>query len=537
MVPRRPHRARYRGPIIAQNLVSDYLNRKLDNWDWVKRVGKPDLVQAFNGFRFSAAKQPFEHQLQCFALGVELPQFLFFLDMGGGKTALTLALYRWHRKHSRVRRMLVVMYKEVNVQSWLDEIALHAPELRVRTLLGSTKERRAEVTQDADIYLTNYSGLQLLMTDLLPTNRGKKRKRQVDPRLAERFAKRFEMVVLDESQCIGNSQSLVYRLCRHFTHHVPYRYALTGTPFGRDPTMLWSQFHVIDDGETLGKTLGLFRAAFFNAKEGFWGGLKYEFDERMDAELHRVIKHRSIYYRDTECSDLPPAPKPIVVRCPFSLEAKEQYRAVQRRIKELQGSKEEIENSFTRMRMCTSGFLSVREEDSRNRLTLHFEENPKLEALETLVHGVPADTKCLIYHDFVLTGKLIGRMLERNKLQYATLSGATKDPAGEMRRFLHDKKVRFLVANNVSGSTGINPQHVASYAIFYEAPVSPIHRKQAIKRLHRQGQKKRVHIYDLVVPGSVDEQVLEYLAQGKNLFNSIVGGDRSARRRLLEELK
>jgi SNF2 family DNA or RNA helicase len=410
------------------------------------------------------------------------------------------------------------------LQSWIDEIELNAPQLTYKLLIGSTQEReRLLYGKPVDFYLINYPGLQFLMSSLAEVRGKKKRRRQVDPKLAGAVASRFDMAVFDESQKIGNSQSLVYRLCRHFTKHCRFRYALTGTPMGRDPTMLWSQFHVVDNGATLGDTLGLFRAAFFNASDNYWGGIDYTFDSRMEGELNRLLKNSSIYYQDSEFSDMPPVPPAQRIKVRFSTSAKEQYNGVVRRIKETYGSIEERKSSFVRMRMCTSGYLSVKS-DIEGRLTMYFDENPKLEWLEEMVAGIPYDSKLIIYHEYILTGKLICRILDRIKLPYATLSGQTKDQLGEMRRFLKDDKVRFLVANNETGSTGINPQEVANYMVFYESPVSPITRKQAIKRLHRTGQKKHCHFYDFIVPNTVDEDILESLEKGKNLFDAVIQG-------------
>lgn len=522
----RGKRRHYVGPLIAKDTVAKYLSRELDEFDWIKKVPRLSLAKLFNGFQFSANNKAWLHQLACLAIGIEYPNFLYFLDMGGGKSSLTIALHRWHKQHSGLQRTLIMVPREVNIQSWVDEIDLHAPELTYTVLLGDTAERNELVQRDTDLYLINYPGLQIYMSELQAV-RGKKkgkRKRYIEPKGAKKFAQRFDMAVFDESHRLGHNQSLTYHECRYFTRYCKFRYALTGTPFGRDPTMLWSQFHVVDDGATLGDSLGLFRAAFFNAHDRYWGGIEYTFDKRMEKDLHQMIKHRSISYSDAEFSDLPPMPPPQRVRVNFSVSAHEQYKNVVRQIKEAHGSQEELKNAFARMRMCTSGFISVKS-DIEGRLTMYFDENPKLDMLEEMIGDIPEDTKCIIYHDYILTGKMITRMLDRNKITYATLSGQTKDQRGEMRRFLHDDSVRFLVANSDSGSTGINPQGVASYMIFYETPVSPITRKQAVKRIHREGQKRRIHIYDLCVPNSIDEQILEYLKQGRDLFDAVIRGE------------
>src|SRR5215471_7492707 len=113
-MPPRPRHRHYAGPVVSQQVVADYLNRSLDDWDWVKGLSRIALTKELNGFQFSHAYQPFLHQLQGFVLGMDLPQFLFFQDMGAGKTALMLALYRWHRQYNGVARLLVMVPKEVH---------------------------------------------------------------------------------------------------------------------------------------------------------------------------------------------------------------------------------------------------------------------------------------------------------------------------------------------------------------------------------------------------------------------------------------
>lgn len=515
-------RRRVRGaPIVAESAVNEYMQRDLDSYNWVKRTRRADLLHGINGFKFGT--DPFLHQLQCFNIGMVEPRFLFLLKMGAGKSKLVLDLIRWRRKHSGVRRALIVVPREVIVQSWLDQIAEHAPDLTTTVLLGTKAEREEALQQESDLYLVNYPGLAVYMTELVAQGKKGRRKRVITPQAAKRFAQHFDLVVLDESHKIGNHEALVYRECRWFTKYCPYLYALTGTPFGRDPIKLWSQFHVVDNGETLGKSLGMFRAAFFLPETNrFSGGVDYHFNPRMEGKLHRVLQHRSIYYDDKEFADLPPVHR-IRRRVGFSERAEEQYQNVLKRLRDSRGAVDELRNAFVRMRMITSGFLSVKSELDE-RLVLQFDENPKLDALEDMLFDLPEDSKCIIYHDYIVTGKLIRAMLTRNKLKHAELNGQTHDQSGQIKSFLHDPDVRFLVANNESGSTGINPQKVANYAIFFESPVSPITRQQAEKRMVRTGQTKHVHLYDLVVPDSIDEKILWFLKQGRDIFEAVCAG-------------
>lgn len=504
--------------------VAEYLNRPLESFTWMKKLPRKDLLE---GIDLNWHVPPFHHQLVCFNIALEQPHFLYFLDMGAGKTKLILDIVRWKKKHDKLGRVLVLMPKEVHVQTWMDEIAEHAPELTYTALLGSTAKRfDALLEADTDLYLLNYPGLQLYMTNLQRIHpRKKKRERVLDDKLGAEFARIFDMVVFDESHRIGNPNALVYRECRRFTKYCRFLYALTGTPFGRDPSKLWAQFHVIDNGETLGTSLGMFRAGFFDVKDLPWARI-YTFDQRMEKDLHKMIQHRSIRYDEKEFGDLPPTTVKLI-KIKLATSAQEQYENVMRRIKESHGDLDELKNSFVRMRMVTSGFLSVRSELG-DRLTVEFDRNPKLEALEELLGNLSETTKAVIFHDYITTGEIICRMLAKNKWQHAAINGRVEDPIAQLKSFLHDPACRFLVANSETGAEGGNYQKVCHYTFFYESPVSPITRKQAIKRTSRTGQKEHTFIYDLAVPNTVDTKILAYLASGQDLFNAVCNGDRKA---------
>jgi hypothetical protein len=58
-------------------------------------------------------------------------------------------------------------------------------------------------------------------------------------------------------------------MCRAISFECQYGIGLSGTPFGKEVEDIWSQFYLIDFGETLGTTKGLFLEAFFNSQKNF----------------------------------------------------------------------------------------------------------------------------------------------------------------------------------------------------------------------------------------------------------------------------
>ena len=511
---------RWVGPVILPSAVANFLSRPLDDHSWIKQCTRDQLLKAIGPFPFHTS--PRLHQLACFYLGICNPQFLFFLAMGAGKTKLILDILYYRMLHYQQGPFLVLVPSAVNTDGWKDEIEIHRPELRAIQLLGSREERTMLAQRAADIYLLNYDGLQSYVTALV-----KDEGRVLDRKAAHNFFHNFSGTVFDESHQLGNRASLRYRMCSAVSKDLPVHYATTGTPFGRNPEKLWSQFHAVDRGETLGQTLGMFRAAFFTAKENYWGGVDYTFDPDKEAELHRLLQHRSIRYRDEEFSD-----QPKIVRkrhrVSFGVDAETYYKKVLTELREAQGNIQEQRNSFLRMRQVCAGFLALKAEDEE-RLEVSFYTNPKIEELETLVDGMLEDEKLIIYHEFIRSGNMVVEMLDRKKIRWARVGGGAqkKDPVEQMRKFLKDPRCRILVYNYKSGGgAGHNLHTVCRRIVYYESPVDPIVRSQTEGRITgglRTGDY-HTYIHDLTVAKSVDETVLKFLEEGKDLFQAIIEG-------------
>jgi len=432
---------------------------------------------------------------------------------------ITADLIRFRKRRGELGKALVLAPELLHVASWEEQLRTHAPDLRYHLLLGDRGERMDLIGQPADVCVMNHKGLEVYMSHRALV---KRRVKQVlhEERAAE-FASRFNFVVFDESHRLGNHQSLLYEMCRWLSHGADYRYALTGTPFGRDPAKLWPQFMLVDHGETLGRTLGLFRSVFFTARQHYWKGIEYVFNAKMSPQLHRVIKHRSITYELAELRDMPQKLR-VLLPVGLSGEGAAYYARIVAGLREAQGDYASLGNVFVRMRQCASGFLALRADDE-SRIEVQFRDNPKLDALRELVLG--KEDKLLVFHEFIRSGVLIERMLAQAKIGYAALRGGTKDPAGEYGRFLRDPHCRVFVLNNRLGSEAINPQYVCRRAVFYESPVSPIQREQAEGRVHRPGQRWTTFIYDLTVRGTVEEKILRYVREGRDLLRAVLSGD------------
>jgi SNF2 family DNA or RNA helicase len=514
--------------MISKAVQEAFMARDLDNHDWLKDVPASDfdaiLADKYGDFTFNDPPL-WHHQKAAFILGASYPEFLYFLDMGLGKSRIILDQIRYRKHCGNLRAALVLVPNITNVFTWSVEAKKLAPDLTLQMLHGSSADKAEQVNIPADVYCTTYAGLTAMLS--FPTEVKRKKglvtEWVIDWELAHQFASLFNFLVLDESTEVKSHRSLQYELCKGIAKVCDYKYALTGTPFNRDLQELWPQFQLIDGGETLGRTLGIFRACFFREKKNYWGGYEYTFQKRQTKKLHEVIKHRSIAYDSDECVDLPPKREKLV-KINFYGGAEPYYEAQRQKIIAAGKNVKLMENAFLRLRQISSGFLSYKDEDTGERIEIEFPENPKLDACMDRVSKLPINRKCIIVHEFIKSGDMISRALTKAKIKHCKIAGATKDKMGELQRFLDDPEYTVLVLNHMSGGKGTNIQ-VANYVIWYESPVSVINRLQTMKRAWRPGQTRKVMFYDLVVTGTVDEKILKYVKEGKDVMRAVISGE------------
>lgn len=541
---------KFRGPVMKPGAVEAFLNRKiLANHDHLKQLKEHELLGMINASAeplppFKFLTSPRQCQQVCLAISTYRLAFLFFVSMGGGKCKLILDMIRFRKHIGQLSCALICVPEKIHFAAWEDQIKLHAPDLRIVFLSGDKQNRMKQFEKvqhgECDAAITIYAGLQVFMTSMQPvktkegrptiTKTGKvKEKHAVDVKLSNQFVEPFNFVAFDECHHLGNHQSLVSQLAGWISSKCEFKYAFAGMPFGRDPIMMWPQFKIIDGGETLGASIGLFRAAFFNAKKDEWASrkmgwdiIKYEFDQEKWPKLHRLLKHRSIFFAEDELGDLPELnliPKPVEL----SPEGKAHYKKILAGFKEAKGNYESMKNSFIRMRQVASGFLSLKAEDE-SQIKIRIKENPKLEMLQQLLLDREPNSKVLIFHEFTYSGNVIRELLDELKIGHASMWSGVKDATAEYHRFMRDPKCQAFVLNNSLGTESINPQTVCNQAIVYESPISVITRKQLEKRLHRQGQTKPIFIYDIVARGTIEEKILTFQADGKDLFKAVMEG-------------
>jgi SNF2 family DNA or RNA helicase len=512
--------------LISRTATAEFLDRKLSNYLWMKGLTPDDILRELKCLKVRPVFKTTSwlHQLVCFYIGLREPRFLFLLDMGLGKSKILADLMTQAQREKKLTRALVTVPRIINLDSWVDDLAKHSELEPWSVNVPDTDEKWERLSQPkGDVTLIDLASLNLAVCTRVKKSKGKGYALVRNPDRVAHLQKVYNFVSIDECHKLGNTDSLWFEIVNQLSRKADYCYGATGTLFGKQVEKLWPPFYVVDRGETFGPNLGLFRSAFFTAKTMPWKGTVYTYKTSMDTELHRMLQHRSIRYDEAEVKGDLPERVHIQKHYYMADDQREHYLRALEGLIDASGSLEVLDSAWLRMRQIVSGYLAWKDEHGAH--VLHFKKNPKLDGLESLLEEMLQDSKVVVCYDYTETGRMISNRLTDLGIAHEWFYGGTKDKSGSRRRFMEDPKCRVFVMNSEAGGTGNDGlQGVAKYMIFYETPTPPTTKKQTWKRIHRNGQKHRSFIYDLVMKSSCDTGILKDLEAGIDTHDRVVNG-------------
>ncbi|KAI9887515.1 MAG: helicase [Watsoniomyces obsoletus] len=166
----------------------------------------------------------------------------------------------------------------------------------------------------------------------------------------------------------------------------------------------------------------------------------------------------------------------------------------------------------------------------------------KLHVLGRLLHHLRTSTmeKVVLISNYTATLDLLQAHLAANEFTFLRLDGTTpsskrQDLVDSFNRSSADACFAFLLSAK-AGGVGLNLIG-ASRLVLFEADWNPSTDLQAMARIHRDGQKKPVSIYRLLLGGGIDEKIWQRQITKMGLADSVIDQKASASSFTVEELR
>ena len=424
-------------------------------------------------------EQLHEYQLFCIDFILRHPVAGIFLDMGCGKSIITLtALWLLALDYFNISKILVIAPKRVAEDTWSREFEKweHLYGLKISKVLGTKKQREEALRCKANIYIINRENVVWLV---------------------ENYPWDFDTVVIDELSSFKSNKAQRFKALKKVRPKVQRIIGLTGTPAPNGLLDLWPQMNLLDMGERLGRFIGGYREQFFipdkRNREIIYS---YKLKEGAEDKIYELISDICISMKAVDYLDMPEC---IFNRMEVTMDEKETvlYSQLERDMVLTIGEDEldAVNAAALSNKLLQMANGAVYDE---NKKVIHIHDR-KLDALEDLIEAANGKPILIAYwfkHD-----------RDRIKARFnARDIDSTKDITD-----WNEGKIPVALIHPASAGHGLNLQEGGSTIVWFGLTWSLELYQQLNARLWRQGQKHTVVIQHIITLGTVDEDVMNAL--------------------------
>ncbi len=460
--------------------------------------------------KYNYKTEPFEHQRTALKQGAESQNFAYFMEMGTGKTKVTIDNAAYLFTQNKIKHAIVIAPNSVYL-NWVKEIKTHCS---VDYNIMAHKVDTMLSPQLADpLKLTWY----LFNVEAMSHKSGLKKVKEL---LGE--ADRT-MIIIDEATTIKNRTAKRTKNIIELGKGVAYKRILTGSPVTKSPLDLYSQCAFLDRSLLGHESFYTFRARYAVMHEIDMGGRSVLLPKYYTnlSELEQNIKKFSYRCRKSECLDLP---EKLYTQHYITL--KDEHQKAYDKLKRnawavIQNEEVSYSNKLTeilKLHQCVNGHVKT---DDGNVLEF---SDPKLDELLNLIEE--NEGKYIIWANYIYNIEKIIKVLQDRYGKESTVaiygSIDAEKRIENVKRFENDDRVRFFVGNPSTGGYGLNLVK-ASFVVYYSNSYNLEVREQSEDRAHRIGQTKNVLVIDLITRGTVDEMIISALKNKIKLSAKTLG--------------
>lgn len=471
--------------------------------------------------------EPFQHQREALEMGWDREAFAYLLEMGLGKSRVLIDNFCLLHERGDVEGLLIIAPKSVytnwtrvddenpgELQRWLWR---HVSDT-ARTYTYRAGRARRDAREREEILDAISPGVRILainaeaLSSTMDANE-----------MARRFLRAHRcMIVVDESTLIKNPKSQRTKACLKLAVLANYRRILTGSPSTGSLSDFWAQFEFLAPGRALlgYRLFSTFRARYCVLRDLVVAGrtIQTEVGPQNIEELAASVARHSYRRRKKDCLDLPPK---VYERAEVELtdEQTKAYAELRRSamtvIRDSEVTTQIVITQLTRMHQVICGH--IRTDDGR----LIMLKNNRMRVLEQLIEGT--DEQIVIWAGYRPDAAAIVEFLKEKYGEGCVAEwhgGVTQANREAGETDFQAGRRRFMVATS-AGAKG-RTWTAAQLVIYYSNNHDLEMREQSEDRTHRIGTTGTVTYVDLVVPGTLDEKIIESLRRKYSIAHMAV---------------
>lgn len=348
-----------------------------------------------------------------------------------------------------------------------------------------------------------------------------------------KLAKDVDLIILDEAHKIRNRSTQNYRAIRDFTktHRNVGVYCLTGTPVFNYALDLFSLLHLLYPWIFTSSKKFLEDNYYVLYKDSYkrvGGAVKLirKIDRLTVKNQDNFKKMLSIFMLRRTKDDVLDLPERIFNRIQLELTGS-QKRIYTEMEQDFYASLSEelsqgIEVFSTNLLAQITRLKQIAV--SKDLLDPYSDDLEGIKISKTLdILDELRDQKVIIFSQFSACLKRLQKILQAKGISNSILTGdmTTDDREYNINKFKTSDNCTVLLATIKAGGVGLNLTE-SSNVIFLDFEWAPGWNNQAIDRVHRIGQNKKVSIHILMIKDSIEDRIMEILKSKTLLFDESI---------------
>ncbi|MDM5298714.1 SNF2-related protein [Bacillus pumilus] len=473
------------------------------NWHLYRlatQVQKVTAIDSFEGLQAPfhlPAFTPLKHQLEVARRVVEEMNGKAILadEVGLGKTVEAGLIIKEYMIRGLAKKILILVPASL-VSQWVQE-------LRTKFYIDAVEQKKSYVWEQCDVVVSSIDTA----------------KRQ--PHRDTILSIAYDMVIIDEAHKLKNNKTKNYEFVRNLNKK--FCLLLTATPIQNRIGEIFNLVSLLKPGH-LGNE-HQFKDVF--AKKD----LQLEDHDRLKRLVNKVMIRNRRQDTGIEWSKR----HVQTISIDFSPSEQALYDEICR-LKEHPSYTKHMFSIMTLERECCSSreavYMTIKKMQEEEKHILgssvmgqimekinQVEQNSK--ALEVVKLIQQLNEKVIIFTEYRATQIYLQWFLQQNGISSVPFRGGFKRSKKDWMKDLFRERAQVLIATEAGGE-GINLQF-CNQIINYDLPWNPMRLEQRIGRVHRLGQERDVHIYNMATNGTVEEHILKLLYDKIQLFENVIG--------------